>query len=319
MYESEKFDSARSHLDNSSSALDFFLSFLPPFCSFLSVPSFLTMATRCCEYVFRGGRLCVHAAQLCDGQNRFCSTHHEAARSDASYNARVMAYRNDPEIAAAKVAYDASLRDARLEMNRLAEEARARHVPVEIPLQERTAVRIRGAPTWTADEKSTRTLCKEYGIVHRVSIHCDNAGANSGTATVVFATHEQAATALSRLNGAEHFGTTLETSWAITHTRPPAPPLVPWQYEYNPAVRAARRVLKAAQEAARERQEPGILAREQAAWEAERAEREAERAEEMREEAMRHEDDRAEQEMEARRAMAYRSRRYLRDEEDCDW
>jgi len=91
---------------------------------------------------------------------------------------------------------------------------------------------------------------------------------------------------------------------------------VPWQYEYNPAVRAARRVLKAAQDAARERQEPGILAREQAEWEAARAERE----EDMREEARQHEDDRAEQEMEARRAMAWRPRKHrLHDEEDGDW
>jgi len=227
-----------------------------------------------------------------------------------------MAYRYDAEIAAAEVAYNTALRDARQEMERLAAEARARHVPVEIPLEDRTVVRIRGAPTWTADQKTVGTLCKEYGIVQRVSIHCDNAGAKSGTATVVFATHGQAATALSRLNGTEHFGTTLETSWAITHTRPPAAPLVPWQYEYNPAVRAARRVLKAAQDAARERQEPGILAREQAEWEAARAERE----EDMREEARQHEDDRAEQEMEARRAMAWRPRKHrLHDEEDGDW
>jgi len=305
--------------------LAFLLSCFPAF-----LLSFLKMTTRNCEYT-TDGEDCMNHAVLADGQNRFCMRHHVRALStDAQYNARVLAYQNDPELVAAQAAYDTLIQNGRLEAERAvkarAEEARRNHVPVEIPLEKRTYIRITGAPTWTAESDTLGALCHMYGAVGSVSIHCDKSGAPTGIATVGFVTHEDAAATLSALDGMEQFGTTLKTSWKSTHTRAVVTSATAlstvapdWGYEYTPAARSAKHRLVEAQAAARERQEPGILAREAAERAAEQAEREAEEAEDAREAARRDAYEREEWEAERKTYKANKGGGRRCDYEGDEW
>ena len=217
---------------------------------------------------------------LLDGQRIYCDRHHILAlRTDKVYKARVDAYNADPELVAAKAAYESAMFDARCAAVHDIEEKASEQT--EIPLEERRGILITGKPGWSAKGKTLREICSPYGVICSIAIHCDKDGNPKGTTMVGFETHSQAAEALSRLNGTECCGVKIKTSWAITHRYFQSPP--PWAYERVPAVQDARRHLEEIHAAARERQQPGITAKEAAEDAEQRAKAAKEAEEEWRE------------------------------------
>jgi hypothetical protein len=241
-------------------------------------------------------------------------------RNDVAYAARVAAYKADPDLKVANSEYMRIVAESRRAAEAAADEAFRSYVPVEIPLKERTCVRIQNIGD--ATEKDLRALCDEFGYVHLIRMHVN--AETRMSASVTFASHPQAADALARLDGAEHFGTTLKTSWAATHTQAVRQIPYAWVYENTPAVRAAKDQLSAAMNAARDRQQPGIVAAEAAEQAIIDAEEAAEEEEERREQYLRDkaEDEAAEREQKEfdederqRRVQAY----YDRMEEHYEW
>jgi len=232
------------------------------------------MAARACKYSTHE-KPCESNAMLLDGQRIYCERHHILAlRTDKVYKSHVDAYNADPELVAAKAAYESAIFDAQSAAIYDVEKKASEHA--DIPLEERRAILITGKPGWAAKGKTLREICSPYGVISSVVIHCDKNGNPTGTTVIGFETHEQAARALSRLSGIECCGVKIKTSWAITHRYFQTPP--PWAYEHVPAVQAAKQRFEEVLAAARERQEPGILAKEaaEAAEQRAKAAREAE-------------------------------------------
>lgn len=234
------------------------------------------MATLFCTHVSGSGEPCDDRTIVQDGQRRFCARHHRVALSaDDAYKARADAYNADPALVAARAAYDAAYADA----------WRARTteaVVIDIPLEERTRIRLRNIGD-DATEYSLWAKCEQYGRTGKISlIYKDRV--RTGDATVGFYTHEEAARALSSLEGAV---------W-VERVHQVAQTPTSWIVEAVPTVVAAKKRVTEEMVAARERQQPEIIAAERAEEAAERAEEEALRAEEDRERAREDEAERRE-------------------------
>jgi len=240
------------------------------------------MATLDCTHILLIGEPCYNPTVVNDGQRRFCTTHHWShMRSDAAYAARAAAYNADPALIEAKNAYTQAVAEARQTAEQAADEEVRRYVPVEIPLETRVSIRLKNIGD--VPESNIAEVCGEFGHVQKVQRFVDTATRTVNTSVVTFATHQQAANALTSLDGTAPFGQVIAASWAATHTR--AIRQVPglWVHEHTPAVRAAKMRLAAEVDAARERQEPGIVAAERAEEARITAERAAEEEEEHRE------------------------------------
>lgn len=204
-----------------------------------------------------------------------------------AYSARADAYDADPELRAAWAAYDAALATAGREANAAVPEP----VPYDIPLEERTTIRLSNLDDGVVVQ-NIRHLCAPYGWTHNVVLPCDaTMHKPNGTARVTLETHEQAACTLSALNGEMFRGRTLAAEW-IVRVMPQKRSVPKYVYERAPAVRAALAAVDAAKTAARERQTPGILAEEAHLQAEEDAEYAAYEEEERRDQAMRDEEER---------------------------
>lgn len=250
------------------------------------------MPTLYCSHVSGSGEPCDDRTIVQDGQRRFCERHHRVALSaDDAYKALADAYNADPSLVAARAAYDAAYADARRARTTEA-------VVIDIPLEERTRIRLRNIGD-DATEESLWAKCEQYGRTGKITlIYKDRVR----DATVGFYTHEEAARALSSLEGAV---------WVERVHRLAQTP-TSWVVEAVPAVVAAKKRVTEEMVAARERQQPDILAAERAEEAAERAEEEALRAEEDRERAREDEADRREWEYRRREDeldIAYAQRR----------
>ena len=230
------------------------------------------MAERHCEFVFEHGDCC-RPAELLDGQRLFCAQHHAALiRKSASYAARVSAYNADRELVAARAAYRAA-KDAAESAHRAAWLAKP---PVEIPLEERTSIRVFGLDDISAG--GVRELCLPFGYVHGVGKVASATADKPSCVRISFLTHEEAADTLSGIAS-----DTVKTEWVSMVLAGSPPPL--YGVDRLPDVATAKARLHEQMRAARERQQPGILAKEAAEDNEAAAERAAEEAEEARERA----------------------------------
>jgi len=241
-----------------------------------------------CDYVGGAGEYCSQRTVVSSGQRLYCARHHISMMSrGGAYSARADAYDADPELRAAWAAYDTALATAGREANAAVPEP----VPYDIPLAERTTIRLSNLDDGVVVQ-SIRHLCAPYGWTHNVVLPCDaTTHKPNGTARVTLETHEQAACALSALNGEMFRGKTLAAEW-VARVLPQKRSVPKHVYERAPAVVAALAAVGAAKTAARERQTPGILAEEAHLQAEEDAEYAAYEEEERRDQAMRDEEER---------------------------
>ena len=246
------------------------------------------MISLTCEYVSGAGAYCSQRTVVSSGQRLYCGRHHITMMTrDATYSARADAYDADPELRAAWAAYDTALATAGREANAAVPEP----VPYDIPLEQRTTIRLSNLDDGVVVQ-NIRHLCAPYGWTHNVVLPCDATTRKpNGTARVTLETHEQAACTLSALNGMMFRGKTLAAEW-VARVLPQKQSVPKHVYERAPAVRAALAAVEVAKNAARERQTPGILAEEAHLQAEEDAEYAAYEEEDRRDRAMRDEEER---------------------------
>ena len=120
------------------------------------------MATLYCSHVSGSGEPCDDRTIVQDGQRRFCGRHHRPALSaDDAYKALADAYNADPSLVAARTAYDAAYADARRARTTEA-------VVIDIPLEERTRIRLRNIG---GEVRAVRSYRQDYADLQGPSPH----------------------------------------------------------------------------------------------------------------------------------------------------